>query len=36
MNKLRRLALVSAAVTYALIVLGAVVRISGSGLGCPD
>ena len=36
LNKLRRLALVSAAVTYALIVMGAVVRVTGSGLGCPD
>jgi len=23
-------------VTYALVVLGGVVRVSGSGLGCPD
>jgi heme o synthase len=32
----RRLALVAAVFTYATIVMGAVVRVSGSGLGCPD
>src|SRR5207245_7457714 len=35
--RLFRLATVAAAaVTYALVVLGGVVRVSGSGLGCPD
>src|ERR671930_2588192 len=33
----QRLALVTACCTYALIVMGAVVRVTGSGLGCgPD
>ncbi len=32
----QRLAIVTAAFTYALTVMGAVVRASGSGLGCPD
>ena len=32
----RRLAALSAAATYLLVVLGAVVRATGSGLGCPD
>ncbi len=32
----RRLAIVTALFTYALIVMGAVVRVTGSGLGCPD
>jgi heme A synthase len=32
----RRLARASAVATYLLIVMGAVVRVSGSGLGCPD
>src|SRR5438876_4531124 len=34
MKTLRNLALVTASFAYALIVLGAVVRITGSGLGC--
>src|SRR5947207_4529579 len=32
----RRLAWATAAATYLLIVFGAVVRVTGSGLGCPD
>src|SRR5438309_10181539 len=36
MRGFRILAVATAAVTYALVVLGGVVRVSGSGLGCPD
>jgi heme o synthase len=36
MTALRRLALVTAIATYLLIVVGAIVRSTGSGLGCPD
>lgn len=36
MSRLRVLAWVAAAATYALIVLGAWVRITGSGMGCGD
>jgi len=36
MQMLRLLALVTAGFAYALIVLGAVVRITGSGMGCGD
>ncbi len=36
MKGFRALAIAAAAVTYALVVLGGVVRVSGSGLGCPD
>jgi protoheme IX farnesyltransferase len=36
MNALRRLALATAIGTYILIVVGAIVRSTGSGLGCPD
>lgn len=36
MTALRRLALATALGTYLLIVVGAVVRSTGSGLGCPD
>src|SRR5437588_4804724 len=36
MKALRGLSLATAVVTYALVVLGGVVRVSGSGLGCPD
>ena len=36
MRALRKLAFVTAAFAYALIVLGAIVRITGSGLGCGD
>jgi heme o synthase len=36
MKAFRVLSVVTAAVTYALVVLGGVVRVSGSGLGCPD
>jgi len=32
----RVLSVATAVVTYALVVLGGVVRVSGSGLGCPD
>src|SRR2546421_4647224 len=36
MKGFRALAVATAVVTYALVVLGGVVRVSGSGLGCPD
>jgi heme o synthase len=36
MKGFRVLAVATAVVTYALVVLGGVVRVSGSGLGCPD
>ncbi|MCC6174865.1 MAG: protoheme IX farnesyltransferase [Chloroflexi bacterium] len=36
MTALRRVALATAIATYFLIVVGAVVRTTGSGLGCPD
>src|SRR3954465_3504299 len=36
MTALRRLALLTAIGTYLLIVVGAIVRVTGSGLGCPD
>jgi heme A synthase len=36
MRTLRNLALATAALAYALIVLGAVVRVTGSGMGCGD
>src|SRR5712671_5205145 len=36
MTRFRTLAWAAAACTYLLIVLGAVVRITGSGLGCGD
>jgi protoheme IX farnesyltransferase len=36
MKAFRALSVVTAVVTYALVVLGGVVRVSGSGLGCPD
>ena len=36
MIALRRLALFTAIATYLLIVVGAIVRSTGSGLGCPD
>jgi heme A synthase len=32
----RRLATLTAVLTYVLIVVGGIVRVSGSGLGCPD
>ena len=32
----RRLSVAAIAFTYALIVIGGIVRVSGSGLGCPD
>ena len=36
MRAYRVLSVATAVVTYALVVLGGVVRVSGSGLGCPD
>ncbi|CAN5169136.1 heme o synthase [soil metagenome] len=36
MNRFGRLALVTAATTYLLVVIGAIVRGTGSGMGCPD
>src|SRR5207245_3118395 len=36
MKAFRALSLATALATYALVVLGGVVRVSGSGLGCPD
>ena len=36
MKAFRLLTVAAALVTYALVVLGGVVRVSGSGLGCPD
>jgi heme o synthase len=36
MTGFRVLALIAAGATYLLIVVGAVVRVTGSGLGCPD
>jgi protoheme IX farnesyltransferase len=36
MTRLFRLAVVSAVATYALIVLGGITRVSGSGMGCED
>ncbi|HEY9289580.1 MAG TPA: heme o synthase [Candidatus Dormibacteraeota bacterium] len=36
MKGFRALAVATSVVTYALVVLGGVVRVSGSGLGCPD
>src|ERR1700674_3149110 len=36
MKAFRALSVAAALVTYALVVLGGVVRVSGSGLGCPD
>src|SRR4051794_24647020 len=36
MIALRRLALLTGIATYLLIVVGAIVRSTGSGLGCPD
>jgi protoheme IX farnesyltransferase len=36
MKAFRVLSAATAVVTYALVVLGGVVRVSGSGLGCPD
>src|SRR5437588_11110090 len=36
MASFRRLALATALLTFLLIVLGGLVRVSGSGLGCPD
>jgi heme o synthase len=36
MNLFGRLALVTAATTFVLVVIGAIVRGTGSGMGCPD
>src|SRR3989441_1942183 len=36
MKAFRAVSVATALVTYALVVLGGVVRVSGSGLGCPD
>ena len=36
MTRFQRLALITAATTYLLIVIGAIVRSTGSGMGCPD
>jgi len=36
MKAFKALSVTTALVTYALVVLGGVVRVSGSGLGCPD
>ena len=36
MKAFRVVSVATAVVTYALVVLGGVVRVSGSGLGCPD
>jgi protoheme IX farnesyltransferase len=36
LSRFRRLTLFTAIVTYALVVLGGIVRVTGSGLGCPD
>ena len=35
-SRFQKLTLITAIVTYALVVLGGVVRVTGSGLGCPD
>jgi heme A synthase len=36
MTALRRLAIITTATTYLLVVVGGMVRATGSGLGCPD
>ncbi|MGB2938991.1 MAG: COX15/CtaA family protein, partial [Candidatus Dormiibacterota bacterium] len=36
MKRFRALAVAAAVAVYGQIVIGAVVRITGSGLGCPD
>jgi heme o synthase len=36
MNRFQRLALAAAVTTYLLVVIGAIVRGTGSGMGCPD
>ena len=36
LSRFRKLTLFTAIVTYALVVLGGIVRVTGSGLGCPD
>ena len=36
MSRFRKLTLFTLTATYALVVVGAIVRVTGSGLGCPD
>ncbi len=36
MTRFQRLAILTAATTYLLVVIGAIVRSTGSGMGCPD
>ena len=36
MNKIYNLALVSILIVYMVILAGAIVRMTGSGMGCPD
>src|SRR5512147_950148 len=36
LSRFRKLTLSTAIVTFALVVLGGIVRVTGSGLGCPD
>jgi protoheme IX farnesyltransferase len=36
LSRFRKLTLLTAIVTFALVVLGGIVRVTGSGLGCPD
>jgi heme o synthase len=36
MTRFQRLSLITVAVTYLLVVIGATVRATGSGMGCPD
>ena len=36
LSRFRKLTLFTAIMTYALVVLGGIVRVTGSGLGCPD
>ena len=36
MNKFRSFSILTVAVTYLLIFIGGLVRVSGAGMGCPD
>jgi heme o synthase len=36
MTRFQKLAIVTLSATYALVVVGALVRVTGSGMGCPD
>ena len=36
MTRFQRVALITAVTTYLLVVIGAIVRSTGSGMGCPD